>query len=131
MDPPGSKKCDTERVRECVDTRRWTGTLEFSKNCAIRERSRDEEKKEEESAAEGEGTYRRRRLPRRGSGKGSCLWTDIIVDAVDGHPRRVPEVGLGGEDEQGLVLGRGVVNCGLVSAGLHRRGFEDCRESER
>jgi hypothetical protein len=35
----------------------------------------------------------------------------------------VPEVGLGGEDEQGLVFGKGVVNGGHVSAGLHRKGF--------
>jgi hypothetical protein len=114
----------TENVRECVDTRRWTGTL-VSKKCAspCKHGSRDEEKKEEESAAEGEETYRRRRLPRRGSGKGSCLWTDIIVDTVDELPRRVPEVGLGGEDEQGLVFGKGVVNGGHVSAGLHRKGF--------
>jgi hypothetical protein len=81
--------------------------------------------------AEGEETYRRWRLPRCGSEKGSRLWTDIIVDAVDGHPWRVPGVVFGGEYEQGLISGRGVVNSGLVSAGFHRRGFEDRKKSKR
>jgi hypothetical protein len=57
------------------------------------ERETAKKRKEEELAAEGERRiYRRRRLPRRGSGKVSRLRVDIIVAAVDELLCRASEV---------------------------------------
>jgi hypothetical protein len=59
------------------------------------ERETAKKRKEEDSAAEGgRRSYRRRQLPRRGSGTGSRLRIDIIVAAIDELPCRVPGVDL-------------------------------------